>query len=77
MSELLEKAFEEARRLSPDQQECFGRWLLDELDSEQRWTDAFARSQRRLEHLADEAIDEHLNARVRPPDASQRERLSD
>ena len=59
MTELLEKAFAEVEKLSPDQQDTFAQWILDELASERRWDKAFARSQDKLGKLADQALAEY------------------
>jgi len=59
MTKLLKKAFEEAARLPDDEQNSIASWLLAELRSEQKWSDAFARSPDKLSKLADEALREH------------------
>ena len=59
MTELLEKAFDEASKLDESQQDSFARWLLEELASERRWEKAFNDSQDLLSQLADEALAEH------------------
>jgi len=59
MTRLLEKAFEKASELSEAEQDDFAEFILDELDSERRWEQAFEDSQDELEQLADEALDEH------------------
>lgn len=56
MTELLEKAFREAAKLPPDEQNAFAALLLAELDSERRWEEKFAASQDALAKLAEEAI---------------------
>jgi len=63
---LLEKAFAEAQKLPPDEQEALAQWILDELMSERRWTEAFESSQDALAKLADEALSEHRAGRTRP-----------
>ena len=55
----LEKAFQEAARLPQDEQEAFARWILDELDSDRRWSNAFTASADALAGLADEALAEY------------------
>lgn len=56
MTELLEKAFGEAAKLSPQEQDAIASLLLAELESERRWEKKFARSQDALVKLADEAV---------------------
>ena len=58
MTELLEKAFNEAAKLPAEEQDKFAQWILDELESEARWDQAFAESQDMLAQLADEALAE-------------------
>jgi trehalose-6-phosphate synthase len=58
MTTLLAKAFAEAMKLSPEEQDAFARWMLDELEDEARWSRSFAESLDILEQLADEALDE-------------------
>jgi hypothetical protein len=58
-SSLLEKAFEKASELSEAEQDDFAAFILDELNSERRWEQAFEDSQDELGQLADEALDEH------------------
>jgi hypothetical protein len=71
MSTLLERAFAEASKLSLDEQEALGQWILDELASEQRWTKAFEESQDLLAKLADEGLAEYRAGRTKPLDLSQ------
>jgi len=59
MTNLLEKAFAEASKLTPDEQDALGDWLLKELESEARWTKRLSESQDALAKLADEAIAEN------------------
>lgn len=59
MTRLLEKAFEKASELSEAEQDDFAEFILDELDAERRWEQAFEDSQDELERLADEALGEH------------------
>jgi hypothetical protein len=59
MTRLLEKAFSEAAKLPPEEQDALAKWLLEEMESERRWQIAFANSLDLLEQLADEALAEH------------------
>ena len=60
MTELLEKALARVARLPDHEQDAFARWLLDELESERRWSRAFETSQGRLAELAREALEDDL-----------------
>ncbi len=59
MTDLLEKAFSEASKLSSEEQDKFATWMLDELASEQRWENTFNNSSNALAELANEALAEH------------------
>ena len=59
MTKVLEKAFDEAAKLSESEQNALGEWLLAEIESEREWDQAFAGSQDLLARLAKEALAEH------------------
>ena len=44
--------------LPPEGQDRIAQWLLEELQDEERWTEAFSSSQDALSRLADEARDD-------------------
>ena len=54
MTQLLERAFAAASKLTNPEQDAFASLLLAELDSEHRWTEAFAATQEQLATLAGE-----------------------
>jgi len=58
-------------QLPPADQDTFGASMLQELRSEQRWQELFARSQDLLAKMADEALAEHRAGITEPldPDA--------
>jgi hypothetical protein len=64
MTQLLEKAFAEAAKLPEDEQDAFAALMLEELNSERRWDEAFARSQDTLAQLAAAALTEHRAGRT-------------
>ena len=68
MTKLLEKAFEEASRLSDIEQNVLAQWVLDELESERKWEKSFAESEDGLGKLSDEALAEHEKGKTRSPD---------
>jgi len=59
MTDLLEQAFAQASKLSPQEQDAIADWLLKELESENQWDGSFARSQDALSKLGFEALAEH------------------
>jgi hypothetical protein len=64
MTKVLKKAFEAASRLPDREQDDLGAAILEELDADERWEAACARSQDALERLADEALEEHRAGRT-------------
>ncbi len=71
MTQLLEKAFAEAARLPEEEQNNVAAWLIEELGSEARWDQAFARSANELAALAEEALAEHQAGKTQPLDPEQ------
>jgi len=65
MTELLEQAFAEASKLPQEAQDMLARRLLDELAAEEKWDDAFAKSQDELARLAGEALDEYQSGKTK------------
>ncbi len=65
MTDLLNKAFNEASKFSDLEQNLIAQWLLDELASEKKWDSTFADSEDILGILADEALEEHRNRKTK------------
>ncbi len=59
MTQLLEKAIAEVAKLSPEEQDVFARWILEELEDDQRWQKSFDQSADLLAQMADEALAEY------------------
>lgn len=68
MTKLLEKAFEKASQLPELDQNALAKWLLEELESEQKWDRLFAKSEDLLDQLADEALEEDRQGKTKPLD---------
>jgi hypothetical protein len=68
MTELLKKAFEQAAKLPPKEQDAFAALVLAELEADARWDKAFAENPATLEALADEARSELRAGRTEPLD---------
>jgi hypothetical protein len=66
MTKLLEKAFAEAAKLPEREQEALGALMLEEIESERRWNESFAKSQAMLAAMADEALKEFRDGKTRP-----------
>jgi len=71
MTNLLERAFEEASQLPEVEQNALAKWVLEELHSERRWARRFAESEGVLEGLADEALEERRQGRTMPLDPNR------
>jgi hypothetical protein len=72
VSDLLNRAFAEASKLPPAEQELLAEWILAEIASEQHWTTALGGSPDALERLADEALLEHREKKTKPLDHLER-----
>jgi hypothetical protein len=68
MTQLLERAFAAASKLPEPEQDAVASLLLAELESERRWSEAFAASQDQLAALADEALREFAAGETLPMD---------
>jgi len=66
MTQLLEKALSQVAKLPPSEQDALAAILLEELASEQKWSELFANSQTALEELAQEAMTEHRAGKTKP-----------
>lgn len=64
MTQLLQRAFDQASALPPKVQDAFGALFISEMESEQTWDDLFTRSQDLLEKMADEAIKDFHQGRT-------------
>ncbi|NDJ76971.1 MAG: hypothetical protein GYB65_12010 [Chloroflexi bacterium] len=72
MTDLMERALMEIKKLPEQEQDALAAWILEELSSEQRWMDAFSASHDMLAELADEALAEHRAGRTQPLDLLSR-----
>jgi hypothetical protein len=70
MTRVLEAALAEVAKLPLDEQDALATILLDEIKSEQRWSESFAKSQDVLNALADEALAEFKAGKTKPLDES-------
>ena len=71
MNQLLKAAFEKASLLPEDEQDKFARFLLAELESEQKWAELLDRSESDdlLTKMADEALADHNAGNTAPLDS--------
>ena len=68
MTKLLEKAFEEASKLTELEQNALARQLLNELAEEKKWEKSFSDSEDVLSRLANETVEEHQQGKTKPLD---------
>lgn len=59
MTDMLDKAFEQASHLPEDEQDELAAFILEELKAERRWSEALSSSKETLVELAREARDEY------------------
>ncbi|WP_414566661.1 MULTISPECIES: hypothetical protein [unclassified Anabaena] len=59
MTELLEQAIIQLKSLPASQQDAMARMILEELEDEKRWDEAFERSSDALAFLASQAMAEY------------------
>jgi hypothetical protein len=68
ITQLLERAFAAASTLPEPEQDSFAALLLAELDSERRWSEAFAATQDQLSEMAEQALRELEAGQAQPID---------
>jgi hypothetical protein len=68
MTKLLKKAFQEASKLPDIEQNSLAKWLMEELEAERKWDQAFAESEDALDQLADDALEAHKQGKTKPLD---------
>ncbi len=66
MTDLLQQAFQKASELDANAQDRFAEFLLDELESDQKWDSLLAQSAPDLARLAEEAANEYRNGQTEP-----------
>ena len=68
MTKLLEQALAKVQSLPAAEQDALAQILLDEIESERRWDELFAKSPEKLRKLADSAWSEHETGGSEPLD---------
>ena len=66
MTKKLKKAFDEASKLPPEDQDALAAAILEEVAVEGLWDASFAKKPAALEQLADEALHEHRAGQTHP-----------
>jgi hypothetical protein len=66
MTQLLEKVLREIEKLPPAEQDAVAAIVLEELASEQKWTELFEKSQDVLSRMGEKAPDEHRAGKTKP-----------
>ena len=71
MTQALSAAVASAAKLPDEEQNVLAAIMLEEMESEQRWSALFSGSQNLLEQMASEAIQDFQAGRVQPIDELQ------
>jgi len=66
VTRLLQKALNQAAKLPDAEQDAVAAILLEEMASEQRWSESFAKSQDLLAERAQKALAEHAAGGTKP-----------
>lgn len=65
-TQLLERAFAEAAKLPVREQDALATFVMEEIEAEKKWDDAFADSQDVLAQIAEQALVEHKKGETQP-----------
>lgn len=71
MTQSLEKAILEIKKLPDEQQDAIAAVIMAELKSERQWDNAFENSRAALGQLAEEALKEYSDNKTEPLDPEQ------
>ena len=66
MTTLLESAFKKASTLPEIEQNIYAKILIDEIESEKRWDNAFSESEELLSQMGDSALEDLKNEKTKP-----------
>lgn len=66
MTKLLEKALSQVAKLPATEQDAVAAIVIEELASERRWSQSYAKSQDLLARLSEEALAEYAAGRTKP-----------
>ena len=65
MTQLLQQAIEEIKKLPTTEQDAIAAIILDEIADERRWDETFARSRPQLDQLAEKVREDVSAGRIR------------
>ena len=71
MTQSLEKAILEIKKLPDEEQDAIAAVIMVELESERQWDNAFENSRAELDQLAEEALKEYSDNKTEPLDPEQ------
>ena len=71
MTQSLEQAILEIKKLPDEEQDAIAAVIMAELKSEQQWDNAFENSRAELDQLAEEALKEYSDNKTEPLDPEQ------
>jgi hypothetical protein len=66
MTKMLEQVIQRMSKLPEQEQDAWAAHLLEELESEKKWDESFAKSQDILSRMAAEALAEHDRGETKP-----------
>ncbi|WP_022669861.1 hypothetical protein [Hippea alviniae] len=64
MNSIIEKAFNEIKKLPEEQQKAYAEWILEEIKAEKEWDKLFEKSQDILSKMAEKALKEHSEGKT-------------
>lgn len=71
MTQLMEKALSEIRKLPEEEQDALAAWILEELEAERKWNASLSQSEDLLAEMADEALKEHRAGKTKALDLDE------
>ncbi|MBI3830985.1 MAG: hypothetical protein HY291_15805 [Planctomycetes bacterium] len=70
MTKLLDRAIKTLEKRPKKEQDAFAALVLEGIESEKKWSEAFAKSQDKLAKMVDRAKEEHRRGKTRPLEES-------
>jgi hypothetical protein len=64
MTELLERAFEQASKLTGEEQDRLAEWILAELESDEYWDELMSKSRNEMAQLGRKALKDYREGRT-------------
>ena len=71
MTQQLENAIKKLAKLSKKEQNVMARWIMEEINSDNKWDELFADSEDKLKVLAKEALDDFDKGKTKTLDVNK------